>query len=276
LTETVHQKLVVAVDADAQESVHFCDYPKADQALIDSHLEELGEVARSVVSLGRKIREEKRVKVRQPLAKLTVIHRDARLRDLAEQSAGLIQDELNVKLVNTHADESEFTDVAVKPNFKTLGKRCGKKLGTIKKTLETWGLSEVEQLESGQSLIVDDEALTLEDVILQRSTKGDAAVATDGNITVALDINLTEALISEGHAREFISQIQSARKAAGLEVSDRISLNYQCEDPGLLGALAAYSNMIKGEVLATQLDRGPATEAVNINGIALQISLRKA
>src|SRR5690606_16917546 len=118
---------VVSVDPNAPKSVHFCDYPMARLELIDLELETTTALAQDLVSLGRKVREDHKLKVRQPLAKLTVVHRDPVVRARAESLADLIKDELNVKEVVTAADESAFTTVTVKPNFKTLGKRCGKK-----------------------------------------------------------------------------------------------------------------------------------------------------
>src|SRR5690606_34826014 len=133
-------------------------------------------------------------------------------RQMATEIGALIADEINVKEVTVEADESIFTTVSVKPNFKTLGKRCGSKLGAIKQELSRWGASEVATLEGGGSILIEGEKLTQEDVILERSTKGDAAVATDGSVTVVLDTRLSPELAAEGTAREFISQVQSARK----------------------------------------------------------------
>jgi len=276
VTEMVHQRLVVTVDPDAPKSVHFCDFPQANVDLIDSDLEERMKLARDAVSLTRKLREDHKVKVRQPLATLTLVHRDEKVRAQALQMAGLIQEEMNVKAVVAEADESKFTEVSVKPNFKTLGKRCGKKLGGIKKVLETWGLQEVSKLESGSSITIDEEALTLEDVILQRSTKGDAAVATDGRITVVLDTTMTKELQAEGHAREFISQVQSARKGAGLEVSDRIALTFSCENEDVKSALLAHGETIQSEVLASSFSEGPSSDEVDVNSVRVKLSLTKA
>src|SRR5690606_6768448 len=171
LTEVVYQKLVRSVYPDAPGSVHFCDYPVVDEAVIDTELEERMRVVRTVVGLGRKLREEHRIKVRQPLRKLTVVHRDPRVRSQVLASVALIADELNLKAVTAEADESAFTTVQVKPNFKTLGKRCGSKLGALKGIFASWGFDEVARLEAGESIEVEGEAIALEDVILQRSPR---------------------------------------------------------------------------------------------------------
>jgi isoleucyl-tRNA synthetase len=230
LTETVYQKLVRPVDPAAPPSVHFADYPVAEETLIDHALEERMAVTRSVVALGRKIREDHKIKVRQPLPKLTVVHRDPRVRQAVMASAALIEDEINVKAVAALEDEGAFATVTVKPNFKTLGKRLGPKLKEVGETLKTWGLEEVQALEKGGTVTVAGEALSLDDVLLQRSSKGASAVATDGRITVALDTTIDAALEREGIARELVSLLQGARKDAGLEVSDRIIVAWACTD----------------------------------------------
>lgn len=275
LTEVVHQKLVVAVDKHAPQSVHFCDFPQANQELIQEELEELTTATRSVVTLGRKIREEQRIKVRQPLSKLTVVHRDARIRALIASASQLIAEELNIKAVLTSPDESEFTSVSVKPNFKTLGKRCGSKLGPIKQGLETWGLDEVAQLEKGETITLEGETLTLDDVILIRSSLGGAAVATDGNLTVALNTEITGELKSEGFAREFISQVQNTRKNSGFEVTDRISVLWSSEEPEIQAALKTHKDTICREVLALSLETGACNETIDLNGLTVGLKLTK-
>jgi isoleucyl-tRNA synthetase len=275
LTEIVHQRLVVPVDKAAPLSVHFCDYPQADESLINPELEKIATLTRSVVSLGRKIREDQRLKVRQPLATLTIIHRDPVVRELVLRSAQLIREELNVKDVATSADESLFTTVSVKPNFKTLGKRCGKKLGAIKAILDTWTVSEVTRLEAGQSIEIDGETIVLDDVLLHRETKGESAVATDGTLTVALDTHITPELRDEGHAREFISQVQNARKEAGFEVSDRISLVWSSENTEVQAALQTHSDAICREVLALSMSEGPCVLMVELNGVSVGLDISK-
>jgi isoleucyl-tRNA synthetase len=275
LTEMVHQRLVVAVEPDAPKSVHFCDYPQSDSSLIDVDLEARMAIAREVVVLGRKLREDHKVKTRQPLSSLTVVHRTSEVREQVAKMDALIADELNVKRVEVEADESKFTSVSVKPNFKTLGKRCGKKLGSIKKVLDSWGPEQVATLEGGATITVEEESIALEDVILQRSTTGDAAVETNGHVTAVLDTRLTDELRSEGHAREFISQVQSARKAAGLEVSDRIHLTFACDETMVTQALETHASTISAEVLASSFASGAGNQDTDVNGVKVKIALSK-
>ncbi|HWA77952.1 MAG TPA: isoleucine--tRNA ligase [Polyangiaceae bacterium] len=275
LTETAYQKLVRPVAPNAPASVHFSDYPVFDGRLVDPALEERMRTVRSVVALGRKLREDHKIKVRQPLPKITVVHREARIRDAVLASTALIADEINVKEVVALADESAFAQVTVKPNFKTLGKRCGPKLKEIGAALASWGFSEVQRLEAGETLEVAGEQLTLSDVVLQRGSKGDAAVATDGEITVALDTRIDEALLREGIARELVSLLQNARKDAGLDLADRVSVSWQCSDPVVAAALREHEGAIAKEVLALEFVEGEGSTALEINKVPVTITLKK-
>ncbi|HEX3597832.1 MAG TPA: isoleucine--tRNA ligase [Polyangiaceae bacterium] len=275
LTETVYQKLVRPVDAAAPASVHFTDYPQADEDLIDRALEERMAVTRDVVALARKVREDHKIKVRQPLRRLTVVHRDPAIRNAVLASAALIEDELNVKDVAVSSDENAFAVVTVKPNFKTLGKRLGPKLKEVGETLKSWGFEQVSELEKGGTVVVAGEALALEDVILQRSSKGEAAVATDGHVTVALDTKIDAALEREGIARELVSLLQNARKDAGLDVSDRIVVAWACTDDTVRAALAEHRDAISKEVLAVDFREGAGTESVEINKVPVRYTLTK-
>jgi isoleucyl-tRNA synthetase len=276
ITETVYQRLVRPVDPSAPASVHFSDYPAVTSTHIDKALEARMEVARQVVALGRKLREEHRIRVRQPLSRLTVVHRDAGVRAMALASAELIEDELNLKAVGAEADESSFTSIAVKPNFKTLGKRCGPKLKGIGTALATWSFSEVARLESGGSIEVEGEALSLGDVLLQRSALSGAAVATNGELTVVLDTAIDPTLRREGIAREFVSVLQNARKQAGLEVSDRIRVSWASEVSEVRAALHEHAAAIAREVLAVQFAEGAAREQSRLNEHEVGFALDKA
>lgn len=276
VTETVYQRLVRPVYPEAPASVHFCDYPTVDESVIDTELEARMQVVRTVVGLGRKLREDHRVKVRQPLRRLTVVHRDPHVRSQVLASVALIEDELNVKAVAAEADESAFTTVQVKPNFKTLGKRCGSKLGALKEALAQWGFDEVARLEAGETLTVEGEALTLEDVLLQRSPRPGSAVATDGHITVVLDTALDRDLEREGFARELVSLLQNARKGAGLEVTDRVRVAWSCSDPLGREALTSYGSYIQREILAGELTEGEGGAILEVNGVPVRYSLEKA
>jgi isoleucyl-tRNA synthetase len=234
---------------------------------------------RALATLGRRVREEHKIKVRQPLRGITVVHRDAGVRADVLAASALIADELNVKSVAVEADESAFATVTVKPNFKTLGKRCGPKLKQMGPVLAAWGFGEVARLEAGESIVVEGEALTLEDVILQRSARENAAIATDGEYTVVLDAALDDALRREGVARDAINLFNTVRKDKGFAVSDRVRIAWQCEDETVAEALREHAPLIAREVLATDfgtLTRGSTTDESALAGATLRYSIDRS
>jgi len=279
LTEGVYQRLVRAVDPEAPVSVHWCDYPQSDEARIDTGLERRMATVRAIAALGRRVREDHRIKVRQPLRKLTVVHRDATVREDVGESAALIADELNVKAVAVEADESAFATVTVKPNFKTLGKRCGPKLKQIGPALGRWGFDEVARLEAGETIEVEGEALALADVLLQREAVEGAATASDGEYTVVLDAELDEALRREGVARDAINGFNNARKEEGLEVSDRVRVEWSCDSEPVGEALVEHAELVAREVLAIEFiraDVGAEASVLELGGAAVRYAIHRA
>jgi isoleucyl-tRNA synthetase len=277
LTEEVYQRLVRPIDDKAPASVHWCDYPQANAALIDSDLERDVAIGLTVSSLGRKLREDSKLKVRQPLSTVTVISRDPIIRAGAERFGAAIALELNVKQVLFSADEAAFCSLSVKPNLKVLGKRCGQKLKAITQVLTTWSFAEVAELEAGRPIIVEGETIGVDDLLLTRTPVAGAVTASQGAVSVALDTTLNQDLILEGLAREIISLLQQARKDTGLDVSDRISVSWSSDDKEVIAALATHQAFICDEVLATSFvtDANAETTA-EINGRALSFTIAKA
>jgi len=277
LTEEVYQRLVRPTDAAAPASVHWCDYPQADEALIDRDLERDVALSLTVTSLARKLREDHKLKIRQPLPALTIISRDPVVRAAGERFRAAIALELNVKEVRFSADEAAFCALTVKPNLKVLGKRCGPKLKGISATLSGWSFAEVTELEAGRTITVDGEAISKDDLMLTRSPVAGAITASLGAVTVALDTAVTPDLMREGLAREFVSVVQQARKDAGLEVSDRIKITWDSEDAEIVAALTTHAAFIADEVLALEFRRDPVTAiTADLNGRAVRYSLMKA
>ena len=154
--------------------------------------------------------------------------------------------------------------------------RAGPKLKEIGQGLASWGFDEVARLEAGESLPLAGEAIALSDVLLQRKPAPGRAIATEGDVTLVLDTALTPDLVLEGLAREFVSVLQQARKTAGLEVSDRIAVVFDSEDPDVLAAVERHGAAIAEEVLAVELERGAAAAtSESINGRPVRYSISK-
>ena len=277
LSEFVYQRTVLAVEPGAPASVHFTDFPQAHPELTDRALERRMAVVRTIVSLGRRLREEKKLKVRQPLATFTVVSRDPAVREAALAGAALVREQLNVKAVATSSDEAAFCSIGVKPNFVVLKERAASKLKDIGKALASFGFPEVSRLETGETIEVAGEQIALADVLLARTPVPGKAVATEGDVTVVLETALSEELILEGVARELNSVLQQARKALGLEVSDRVRIAWDSADPSVVRAVEQHAAWLAEEVLAVEFGKnGSAATEASLNGKPVRYTLAKS
>ncbi len=244
------------------ESVHLCDFPTANAAARDLELERRMADVQAAVELGRRLRADNDLKVRQPLSALKIAGGD--VKGLEE----LIEDELNVKKVEFVADETELCDITLKANFKTLGKKCGPKMKAVAAAIASMNGAGAwpRQIEGVE--------VTAEDVVVTRRPKAGLVVASAGSIVVGLETALSPALIAEGLAREFVSHVQSMRKEADFEVSQRIAVTVET-DAEMEAALKAHLDYVKGEVLATDVTFGPngAGAETELNGHAAKIAV---
>ena len=223
MTEDIYRNLVCSIDKNAPESVHLCDYPTVNEAMIDRELEaRMGEVL-DVVVLGRACRNAASIKNRQPIAAMYV---KAEL-PLPDYFTEIIADELNVKEVRYTDDVSAFTSYSFKPQMRTVGPKYGKHLGKIRELLPKLdGNAAMAELNATGMIRLDLGDITAElsrdDLLIDSAQMPGFEALSDKGITVVLDTNLTPELIEEGNVREIISKIQTMRKDAGFEVLDHI------------------------------------------------------
>ena len=275
MAETMYQNLR---QADEPDSVHLTDFPACDAAKINPALEADMETVIEIVQLGRGCRSEANLKVRQPLAAAYV--KGARL---GEEMAALIAEELNVKDVRFVDDARAFTTYQLKPQMRTLGPKYGKRLRAIGEHLANMdGNDVVDAFARGEtvSFEIEGETIALEkdDVLTSPAHKPGFVAATERELTVVLDTNLTPALVEEGFVREVISKIQTMRKDADFDVTDRIAVAIEAGEK-LTGILEANREALSAAVLATSVAFGPAGESAtewNINGEKARIHVEVA
>jgi isoleucyl-tRNA synthetase len=281
VTERVWQDLIVSVDPEAPQSVHLAAFPRADESMLDPALSTQMVVARRLVELGRAARAESGMKVRQPLSR-ALVSADG-FAELPEDLLAEIATELNVGTVAPVA--GSFVDTTAKANFRTLGKRFGKDVQQVAKAIaaaDAAALKDALRTVGVASVEVDDEPVTLrpDEVIITETPQEGWAVASDAGATVALDLHLTPELRRAGLARDAIRQIQEARKASGLEVSDRIQLRYLPNNDDTALALTEHGGLVTEEVLATDYAAGEPTwagaQTFTDESIGLTFWLRKA
>ena len=277
IAEQMYLNLVPAFYKDAPKSVHMCGFPACDGASVDKALEKGMDSVLDIVNLGRAARNAGNVKNRQPLSEMYVVT----AKDLAldEGLKAIALDELNIKQYKTAADADEFISYKLKPQLKTLGPKYGRKLGAISKFLaECDAKKVVETVQGGGEYAMDTDAevkLTEEDLQIFTESKAGFISASDKGITVALNTELTEELIAEGIERELVSKVQTLRKEAGFEVTDRIRIYYRADGRA---KAALEAGAFGADVLALSVEEGSAegyTRDVDINGEKVTLTLVK-
>ena len=244
---------------DATQSIHLTAWPPYDEARLNPQLVAEMDVVQQVVGAGRSAREDSKVRVRQPLARMLISITDGESRDAVQKHVRQILEELNIKAVEFIADDADLVTYEIKPNFATLGKRYGKLMPAIKSALlQADGAKIATELAANDgalSMEVEGVTVTFEagDVHIQTAAAEGYACAQAGKFLVALDTTLTEDLITEGIAREIVRTVQDARKSADLQIADRITLAIT-GSARVQSALQKHREYITTETLATLTD----------------------
>ena len=279
MTEDIYQNLVRNLDPSAPESIHLCDFPVANEQHIDKELEDNMEAVLKIVVIGRACRNTANIKTKQPIGKMYVKADFA----LSEYFVEIIEDELNVKNVEFTEDVSAFTSYTFKPQLRTVGPKYGKYLKQIQQTLASLdGNQAMAKLKAEGALkldnISDEVVLCEEDLLISMAQKEGYVSDSEGGVTVVLDTNLTPELIEEGMVREIISKLQTMRKEADFEVTDRIHVTYSGSDK--VGEIfEKYGENIKTVVLADTVTEGTTDgyqKEWKINGETVLLGVQKA
>ena len=278
MSEQIYRNLVCSIDKNAPESVHLCDFPVADEAMIDKDLEKNMEAVLKTVVMGRACRNNSAIKNRQPIANM-FIKADFNLDDFYKE---IIEDELNVKAVTFTDDVSALTTYTFKPQLKTVGPKYGKQLGGIKAYLANVdGNATMATLKSEGAIKFDvdgtEVSLAEEDLLIEMTQKEGYVTEADNYVTVVLDTNLTEELLEEGNVNEIISKLQTMRKDSGFEVMDRINVYIEGNEK-LEAVVKKNEAAIAGKVLADKILYNETTDNSkkwNINGESVNIGVKK-
>ncbi|HXV36841.1 MAG TPA: class I tRNA ligase family protein, partial [Myxococcota bacterium] len=254
-SEEIWQNLARRPFPDSQpESVHLCDYPEADAALVDRALSREMAAVRDLVSLGLQVRTAQKLRVRQPLAAAEIVLADRELARALREHRELIRDELNVREVNFASDADAYVTYAVAPNFRALGPRVGKRMPRLKQALaEADGAALLAQLEArGEvALALDGEELRLgrDEIGVSLQARPGFAAAAGAAGVVVLHTALSDELVAEGLFREVLNRIQTLRKELDLEYTGRIRLTLAAA-PALLAAVRPRVEQLQSEALA--------------------------
>jgi isoleucyl-tRNA synthetase len=282
LAEEIHLNLAGGEAEELGEqpdSVHLRDFPEPDPALADADLEAAMEAVRLTVELGRAARAKAKAKVRQPLRRAVIVANDAE-RAAISARAELVTAELNVKELDFVSEEADLVSHAVKPNYRSLGPRFGKRMPQVAAAVEALDPVHVARVmadggEIGINVDGDEHTIAPDEVTLALQPLEGYEVEAEAGHAVALQLELDDELRREGLAREVVHAVQNARKAAGLDISDRIELALG-GDEELLAAALAHEPYVAGEVLATSVAYdAPGGPAVRVDGRDLQIEISR-
>jgi len=260
---------------NAFDSVHLAPFPNdvVSDVKIDHNLERTMELFEEVILLGRGVRNDHGLKLRQPLASITVVYPEEEELERFKVLDTYVRDELNVKEVKYSSDEESYVDLSAKLNTIKLGKVLGPKLGkdgmkelhTKIRALTTADIREIEQ--GVQTIQVKDVTLAGDDIVISRTPKkGAESCASSGQISIELDVALTQELRLEGLAREFINRVQKLRKDSGFGVADRILISYMTACPRLASAFETHKEHIMSEILAVEMNAVSDEQELGVSG----------
>lgn len=267
------------------ESVHLADFPVVDEtrkAHQDKGLEEKMELAQKVVRMARALRNETKIKVRQPLQEMVIFSKSKTVLESVLKMTDIIREEINLKSITTTEQLDKLVMRRAKPNFKTLGPRLGKLMKHIAPIIHSWEDHEIDLLEQKGNLSISiegrDENIHLEDVEIYDQQRGNMAVAREDDLVVGLDTLITPQLEMEGIAREFVNRIQNLRKESNLQVLDRIRIYYSAPKK-IDQAVQQMSEYITNETLAVKIHNMlPAerdTFEISIDSETLSVAIEK-
>ena len=256
ITDRIFCDLNAVSGRHTAESVHLAEYPKCNEALINSELEEMMSLAQRASSMVLALRRKVNIKVRQPLQKIIIPVLDKDMAKHIEAVRQLIMNEVNVKDIELITDTTGIITKRIKPNFKTLGAKCGKYMKQVAALVASFTQEQIAAVESNPETVLAVEGVefvtTPADFDITSEDMPGWLVASEGKLTVALDITITDELRREGVARELVNRIQNIRKESGFEVTDKISVEIEATEL-TTPAVESFADYIAQQTLAVEV-----------------------
>ena len=273
VAEEIYRKLT------GKESVHLSDFPKYQKEMIKEKIEHKMDLVRSLISIGRFVREETKIKVRQPLSEAVI---DAANESEIGDLFPLIEEELNVKKISVAKDLSVYMNYSVKPNYKVAGPIFGKNIKDFADYLAKFNNQQILDLQNGkkEEYLFEDKTyeITLDLLDIRIDSKEGFNAGMENNNFIILNTQLTPELILEGNAREIISKVQQLRKSKQFEITDRITLAYS-GDEEIENTFAKYQDYIMAETLCQKVialvENSKDFEIFDINDHEMKIDINQ-
>lgn len=280
LSEYLWQNLIKELDKNACESVMLSTFGADLIELEDNNLIAQTNLMRDVITLASRLRNERQIKVKQPLKTLYICG-DASVKSAVDLYDTTLKDELNIKEIVLEQDQTKFNTEYLMIDLRKAGSVLKGDVQKVKNELSTCEPSVmqkyVEQFHNGQVSICGYD-LNADLFIPQTRAKDDYVIANVDGITVVLDITIDKELMLEGLSRELIRACQLMRKNANFDVADRIKVEFSTDSEDLQLVLDKYAEKIKAELLAVEispLTQFDITETTTIADDNITIKMKK-
>jgi isoleucyl-tRNA synthetase len=259
------------------QSVHLCEYPEEKAELSNVMLETSMGRIQQIILLGRQKRNLLNIKVKTPLSRLTVIHKDEDLLKGIKTLESYIKTELNIKNIEFSSKEENFITLYAKPNSPVLGKKLGKDFGKFAGKIKNLSSDQLLSLESKGKIEIEEKVFSNEEILVFREPKDGTETLSNSWISIDIDPSLTKELLQEGLAREIINRIQKTRKDLNLNVEDRISLEIS-GDEEVINAAKSFKEHISSETLCSSFNttRDEQSHKFDIDGKLLFLGIQKS
>lgn len=255
ITDKIYQNLVRTHDNKSPKSVHLGNWPISDKNLIDPNLSSQVRLSKTLVSLGRSVRQKSGIRVRQPISQIIISGAFISDNELQEYMNQQITEELNVKeVVFDNSIEGIFKYI-VNLRFDLLGPRLGNDINLVANTLKNMDSDLIAREAISKGYVeIDGIKIDKEEFNIQIEDISHFSSIYENNYVVSLNTTLDENLINEGIAREFIHNVQNIRKDSGFNIEDRISIEFE-GDEELSKAILQFEKYISSETLALNLQK---------------------
>ncbi len=284
ITDRIFCDLNAVSGRHTESSVHLAEYPKCNEELINSELEARTALSQQVSSMVLALRRKVNINVRKPLSKIIIPVLDKEMASRIEAVRALIMNEVNIKDIELITDTTGIITKRIKPNFKTLGAKCGKYMKQVAALVASFSQEQIAAVESNAETILKVEDMefvtTAADFEITSEDMPGWLVASEGKLTVALDITITEELKREGVARELVNRIQNIRKESGFEVTDKIRVEIESTEL-TAPAIESFADYIGQQTLAVEVKavatpQGAFVVDSEIDEAPLKIAVTKA
>ena len=273
ICEQIYQGLVEVENT----SIHYEDYPVADNNLINTELENDILIAKNIIRSARNIRLNVGLPNKQPLRSIKIVTADKALQAQIRNVEQIILNELNIKNIAFDSKTSQWVKYVCKPNYKELGPKLGKNINNLRVMLDSLNQEEIQNIIKIGFLTFNNQKIELTSLELQlveisESLNQDIV----DNFLVSLDIDIDDELLEERISREIVSLIQKMRKDSGYDITDRISTIISSTDKILLSAITKHQEYIKNETLTVNFSSVSEAGNQSLLNYAVSIKIEKS